>query len=292
MRILYLFICLVFLKATAVEISASITERRQFRTELKNAADPVRYAQKNIVNRDGVIRRGALVFLYGKLHEKALPELTGMVEDPEFFVRMAVLDCLSGLAGQEPQAMAAIGKLSRDPMPAIRNRALQLSWPFKRDVLLIRDNPEWDHNVEVVKTLILPNKQWRFITDHQADGHLKGYFRKDFNDSKWKYLDIGYWERQGYPNYDGVGWYRLEFGMPDKVQSNAVELNFGGVDDSAHVWLNGIYLGGFDGGVGEPFSLDATAEVIWGGVNQLTVRVLDTGEGGGLCKPVKVEILK
>ena len=74
----------------------------------------------------------------------------------------------------------------------------------------------------------------------------------------------------------------------------ALELCFGGVDESAWVWLNGKYVGQHDEGPSgrdRPFRLDITKEANWGKVNQLTVRVLNTELGGGIWKPVSVEAL-
>jgi len=83
--------------------------------------------------------------------------------------------------------------------------------------------------------------------------------------------------------------------MPTKPDCSAVELQFGGVDESAWVWLNGVYLGEHDvghEGYKTPFRLSATREIVWGGRNVLAVRVLDTRQGGGIHGPISVEILK
>ena len=83
--------------------------------------------------------------------------------------------------------------------------------------------------------------------------------------------------------------------MPEKVECNAVELAFTAVDESAWVWLNGVYLGSHDigpSGWNTPFALDCRKEIRWGEENILVVRVLDTAVDGGIFKPVHVEILK
>ena len=83
--------------------------------------------------------------------------------------------------------------------------------------------------------------------------------------------------------------------MPQKMDCNAVELAFGAVDESAWVWLNGVYLGSHDigpDGWNTAFALDCTKEVRWGEENVLVVRVLDTAQAGGIWKPIHVEILK
>ena len=133
------------------------------------------------------------------------------------------------------------------------------------------------------------------MTDPQQDAHTKNVFQTDFDDSGWRSMDIGYWEFQGVEDYDGIAWYRIRFTLPEEVDHNAVEIHFDGVDESAWVWLNGIYLGCHDMGemgVDMPFAMDGTKEARWGGENVLAVRILDTGRAGGITKPVHIEILK
>ena len=83
--------------------------------------------------------------------------------------------------------------------------------------------------------------------------------------------------------------------MPSYKKCAAVELAFGAVDESAWVWLNGIYIGQHDigpSGWNRAFWLDVTKEIRWGEKNLLVIRVEDTVNGGGVWKPVSVEILK
>ena len=82
---------------------------------------------------------------------------------------------------------------------------------------------------------------------------------------------------------------------PAPAEMKAVELYFRGVDESAWVWLNGKYVGQHDlgpSGWDKPFHLDVTGEILWGKENVLAVRVEDTQYGGGIWRPVSVEILK
>lgn len=106
---------------------------------------------------------------------------------------------------------------------------------------------------------------------------------------------MGVWEDQGFADYDGVAWYTIKFKMPEKIDSNAVEVVFDAVDESAWVWLNGTYLGAHDVGPEgwkESFAMDCTKEIQWGKENVLTVRVFDAAYAGGIYKPVRIEILK
>ncbi|MCX6028385.1 MAG: twin-arginine translocation signal domain-containing protein [Chloroflexi bacterium] len=81
--------------------------------------------------------------------------------------------------------------------------------------------------------------------------------------------------QQVFPYY-GVAWYWHEFTpacLP--TTQSKVLLHFdGSVDYLGEVWLNGQFLGGYEGGEA-PFDLDATAALKPGTPNLLAVRVLD-----------------
>ena len=80
--------------------------------------------------------------------------------------------------------------------------------------------------------------------------------------------------QQTFPDYHGVAWYwnrftpRLKKGDTDRVI-----LQFGGADYKADVWLDGEYLGSFEGGE-TPFAFDVTDIAALGGENLVAVRVL------------------
>ena len=184
---------------------------------------------------------------------------------------------------------------AKEQLLEIRKIAAQASWPFHREIKLLRNDPTWDYEVKTVASIPLQNLEWRFCTDPGQNGHLKGFFKNTFNTASWKKIRMGVWEKQGYPGYDGVAWYQIRFTMPPKMDCNAVEIVFDGVDESAWVWLNGIYLGAHDMGPAGwqvPFAVDCRNEIRWGKENILTVRVFDAAFSGGIYKPLRVEILK
>ncbi len=77
------------------------------------------------------------------------------------------------------------------------------------------------------------------------------------------------------PDYHGIAWYWTEFTLLDNPHPNGrIVIQFGAVDYLAEVWLNGVPIGGHEGGE-TPFELDATAAFRPGAVNLLAVRVLN-----------------
>jgi len=80
--------------------------------------------------------------------------------------------------------------------------------------------------------------------------------------------------QQVFPGYHGVAWYWVSF-VPAQLPAagERLLLNFGAVDYRADVWVNGIGVGGYEGGE-TPFTLDVTAAV-HAGENLLAVRVVN-----------------
>ena len=82
--------------------------------------------------------------------------------------------------------------------------------------------------------------------------------------------------QQVFPDYHGVAWYWLRFEPVRPVRPGGRrQLYFcGGVDYLGEVWLNGCYVGSYEGGEG-PFDLDVTVALRPGEENLLAVRVLN-----------------
>lgn len=81
--------------------------------------------------------------------------------------------------------------------------------------------------------------------------------------------------QQTFPDYHGVAWYWNRFSPRlKKTGTDRVILQFGGADYKADVWLDGEYLGGFEGGE-TPFAFDVTDVAALEGENLVAVRVLN-----------------
>jgi len=85
---------------------------------------------------------------------------------------------------------------------------------------------------------------WQF-----ARGDSSQWASPAYNDLKWQHIEVNKpWEEQGYPNYDGFGWYRLHFMLPSSIKEKAflkdsIRINLGIVDDNDEVYLNGKLIG-------------------------------------------------
>ena len=285
----------LFAAGQGIDSKNDIARRAAFRRMLKD--DRAAAIRAGLNHSDPVLRSRALLELFRDRRAAALPELKRLAADPDFRVRMTVLGCLGELPDSPERREVA--KLLRENSSevALSTAAGRIAAPFRfrRSKPRLSERDDWDHAVTTLSSTALPETGWKFATDPEGSGHERNFFAENFDDGNWKPIKVGNWETQGFPGYDGFAWYRITFDAPAKVDCNAVELSFGGVDEEAWVWLNGVYVGQHAVGVSgwdKPFSLDVTDELRWGKRNVLVVRVFDARQAGGIWKPVKLDILR
>ena len=119
----------------------------------------------------------------------------------------------------------------------------------------------------------LNGEGWRIATDPKNEGREAKWFaapRKEAQPTKVPWII-----QDAFPGYHGVAWYWREFAAPANPHAGERRLlRFWAVDYLAEVWLNGIRVGGHEGGE-TPFVLDVTDAVRPGPGNRLAVRVLN-----------------
>jgi sialate O-acetylesterase len=100
--------------------------------------------------------------------------------------------------------------------------------------------------------------------------------------SSWKPMKLpAYWEDAGYPDFDGVFWFRRTFDLPKNWDGADVELHLGAVDDNDTTWVNGMEVGATTG-YNRPRIYRVPGTGLKPTNNVIAVRVLDLGLGGGL----------
>ncbi len=130
-------------------------------------------------------------------------------------------------------------------------------------------------------------KEWKFATDPQDVGLRERWFAPSYNDSQWTIIDCGRpWEQQGFPDYDGIAWYRKEVLIPGGWAGQPLYIIFGGVDDEYDLFVNGEKVGHWgsreEGSVHESVTYtDISRYVKYGDENLITLRVDDWGVWGG-----------
>ena len=121
-------------------------------------------------------------------------------------------------------------------------------------------------------------------------GDDKEWAQPGIDDSHWlDFVVPMYWEVQGFKDYDGFGWYRVRFTIPQKFRDQDLILLVGKVDDADETYLNGDRIG-YTGGThikGDEYrKLRAytvpSSRMKFGEENVLAVRVYDNFLGGGI----------
>ncbi len=284
------------------ELSAALDDgnmivRRTAARRLAESGDRAKPALiRAMANDDMLVKRTALLAVAKLAPNEALPHLAKALDDDQVMMRQAAASQLIAVRPRNAQINELLRKASQDKHPEIVRIVSRATWPFHRETTLLAQRKDWDHDVVLVHEIPLPKEGWKFKLDPQRNGHTLNQYKVKFDDAKWDDIEIEQaWQNAGY-EYIGVSWYRRTIELPEKpAEYNAVELHFGGVDESTWVWLNGIYIGQHDigpSGWNEPFNLDITREVMWGKNNQLTVRAMNTAHAGGIWKPVTLQIKK
>ncbi len=94
--------------------------------------------------------------------------------------------------------------------------------------------PEYsiDNGINLVGT-------WKFKTGDNPE-----WKETNFDDSNWADLIVpGYWENQGFADYDGFAWYRKTVFVPEKYGNEKLILVVGKVDDIDEAYINGKLVG-------------------------------------------------
>ncbi|KOS05875.1 9-O-acetylesterase [Flavobacterium akiainvivens] len=108
-----------------------------------------------------------------------------------------------------------------------------------------------------------------------------------FDDSNWADIKVpSFFENQGFPDFDGVMWYRKSFEL-EAVNGNGHFEYY--ADDNDRLFVNGVEIGHTDGySVLRIYTIPAN--VLKKGKNVIAIRVVDTGSGGGLYGPENLHI--
>ncbi|WP_261990468.1 sialate O-acetylesterase [Hymenobacter sp. BT188] len=107
-----------------------------------------------------------------------------------------------------------------------------------------------------------------------------------FAATSWPSMQVpGLWEEQtDHPElntFDGIIWLRREVTLPTAAAGQPLSLSLAQIDDRDSTWFNGVLVGSTNGYT-QPRRYTVPATAVRAGRNVLTVRVVDTGGGGGI----------
>ncbi len=104
----------------------------------------------------------------------------------------------------------------------------------------------------------------------------------DLDDGKWAEIDApGGWESQGYPQLDGIAWYRKTVTIPKPWIGKELALSIGMVDDIDRTLVNGKQIGSMQNHTAlRKYKIDGN--MIDDDTVDIAVEVNDTGGAGGI----------
>lgn len=113
------------------------------------------------------------------------------------------------------------------------------------------------------------------------EGEALGYLKDGHADASWGSMELpGTWESRGYPNVDGVVYFRRTLELTAEQAAGAATLLLGGIDDEDETYVNGRRIGGMTV-YNEPRNYELAAGTLRPGSNTIAIRVVDNGWGGG-----------
>jgi hypothetical protein len=81
--------------------------------------------------------------------------------------------------------------------------------------------------------------KWKFRTGDSLE-----WKNKNYSDESWDRIIVpGFWENQGYRDYDGFAWYRKDFTLPENLKNKSLVLLLGKIDDIDETYFNGVLIG-------------------------------------------------
>lgn len=131
-------------------------------------------------------------------------------------------------------------------------------------------------------------EQWYVAKD---PGTAKNWQKTDTDVSSWKEATLpNDFEQIGLPAYDGIAWFQRTFDAPAGWAGKDLVLRLGPIDDYDTTWFNGVRVGSTDR-YDAPRVYRVPGNAVRAGRNVITVRVLDTGGGGGLVgQPEQLQV--
>ena len=83
---------------------------------------------------------------------------------------------------------------------------------------------------------------WKFAPDPHDAGLAGHWYASGYDDARWHTIRTGEsWQKQGFPHYAGIGWYRISFRVPASLPP-AVYLYFGEVASGYRLFVNGTEI--------------------------------------------------
>ncbi|MEL6944317.1 MAG: sialate O-acetylesterase, partial [Bacteroidota bacterium] len=120
------------------------------------------------------------------------------------------------------------------------------------------------------------------IDEGLVDGEAK-WAVAEYQDGDWETMELpSLWEARGLESVDGIVWFRKKIELSASEAAQGITLHLGKIDDSDITWVNGKKVGEMEQKYNTNRVYEVPSTLLKEGKNVITVRVDDTGGGGGL----------
>jgi sialate O-acetylesterase len=155
-----------------------------------------------------------------------------------------------------------------------------------------------DYRNVKINEILQQQKKWKENSDRYNAalmndiGMSEKWFAENTNVSSWKKVVMPQqYERFESPQADGIIWFRKDFNLTAEQVASAATVNLGAIDDSDETYINGKLIGKMNNwSANRSYTIESG--LLKKGTNNITVKVLDTGGGGGFSGQAKDMFLK
>ncbi|NJC24650.1 sialate O-acetylesterase [Neolewinella antarctica] len=113
-------------------------------------------------------------------------------------------------------------------------------------------------------------------------GEEMGWLKADHDASAWPIMNLPtFWEAAGYPAIDGTFYFRKSFTLTTEQAVGGATVHLGAIDDGDFTYVNDQLVGSIPQGHLEKRVYVIEPGVLKAGDDIITIRVVDTGGGGG-----------
>jgi sialate O-acetylesterase len=129
---------------------------------------------------------------------------------------------------------------------------------------------------------------WVKMTTEKDSGYQAGQLKwATAETTDWKSMTLPtLWEEAALKNFDGIVWFSRKVSVPENWKTSGIKLNLGTIDDNDITYVNGVKVGETVGyNVGRSYTIPS--DLLKPGENIITVRVFDSGGGGGIYGEAK-----
>lgn len=115
------------------------------------------------------------------------------------------------------------------------------------------------------------NNDWRFTTDKKAEGLKANWFAADLVGGRTVALPHTWNVEPANQNFYGWGWYQKKMTAPANWKNKNVVLQFGAINHTAHIYVNGVKVAEHIGDGFSKFFVNLNGKLNYGKENTITV---------------------